>query len=53
MELDDSVGKILALLKDLKIDSNTFVFFMSDNGAATYAKEKGEKFEFSLFKRVI
>ncbi|XP_071823584.1 N-acetylgalactosamine-6-sulfatase-like isoform X2 [Apostichopus japonicus] len=41
MELDDSVGKILALLKDLKIDSNTFVFFMSDNGAATYAKEKG------------
>lgn len=41
MELDSGVGRILAKLRDLKIDSNTFVFFMSDNGAATYAKEQG------------
>ncbi|XP_056881635.1 N-acetylgalactosamine-6-sulfatase isoform X1 [Takifugu flavidus] len=34
MELDYSVGKILSLLRRLGIDSNTFVFFTSDNGAA-------------------
>lgn len=42
MELDSGVGKILEKLKDLKIDNNTFVFFLSDNGAATYAKSNGE-----------
>jgi arylsulfatase A-like enzyme len=31
--LDGDVGKILALLKELKIDRNTIVFFCSDNGA--------------------
>lgn len=34
MELDHSVGKILAQLDDLGIDKSTFVFFTSDNGAA-------------------
>lgn len=34
MELDYSVGKILAQLDDLGIKNNTFVFFTSDNGAA-------------------
>ncbi|XP_053410990.1 N-acetylgalactosamine-6-sulfatase isoform X2 [Nycticebus coucang] len=33
-EIDDSVGKILDLLRDLRIGENTFVFFTSDNGAA-------------------
>nr|KAF6406794.1 galactosamine (N-acetyl)-6-sulfatase [Molossus molossus] len=33
-EIDDSVGKILDLLQDLKMTENTFVFFTSDNGAA-------------------
>ncbi|XP_029094561.1 N-acetylgalactosamine-6-sulfatase isoform X20 [Monodon monoceros] len=33
-EIDDSVGKILHLLRDLSIAENTFVFFTSDNGAA-------------------
>uniref|UniRef100_A0A4W2DZH2 N-acetylgalactosamine-6-sulfatase n=1 Tax=Bos indicus x Bos taurus TaxID=30522 RepID=A0A4W2DZH2_BOBOX len=33
-ELDDSVGRILRLLRDLSIAENTFVFFTSDNGAA-------------------
>ena len=31
-ELDQSVGSILQVLKDLKIVSNTFVVFTSDNG---------------------
>lgn len=30
--LDDGVGQILALLKELKIDDNTLVIFSSDNG---------------------
>ncbi|MCJ8747417.1 hypothetical protein PDJAM_G00153280 [Pangasius djambal] len=34
MELDHSVGKILAQLFKLNIENNTFVFFTSDNGAA-------------------
>jgi len=29
---DQTVGKILSLLKDLKIDENTIVFYTSDNG---------------------
>ncbi len=32
--IDRHVGKILDLLKELKIDENTIVFFTSDNGAA-------------------
>jgi arylsulfatase A-like enzyme len=31
--LDDGVGRIMELLKELKIDDNTIVFFSSDNGA--------------------
>ncbi|KAK2914241.1 hypothetical protein Q8A67_002640 [Cirrhinus molitorella] len=34
MELDDSVGQILAHLISLGIHNNTMVFFTSDNGAA-------------------
>ena len=41
-ELDYGVGVILNKLIQLQIDDNTFVFFSSDNGAATYAKERGE-----------
>ncbi|MFH6934835.1 arylsulfatase [Flavobacterium sp. FlaQc-30] len=32
--IDDGVGDILQLLKDLKIDENTLVVFTSDNGAS-------------------
>jgi len=32
--MDDHIGKIMALLKELKIDKKTIVFFCSDNGAA-------------------
>ncbi|MGI8979055.1 MAG: arylsulfatase [Pirellulaceae bacterium] len=31
--LDDGVGRIMELLKKLKLDENTIVFFSSDNGA--------------------
>ncbi len=43
MELDYSIGQILNKLRSLKIQNNTFVFFSSDNGAATYAHEQGMK----------
>ncbi|XP_023616842.1 N-acetylgalactosamine-6-sulfatase isoform X3 [Myotis lucifugus] len=39
-EIDDSVGKILNLLQDLRIVENTFVFFTSDNGAALISAPK-------------
>ena len=41
-ELDYGVGKILNKLIQLNIHENTFVFFSSDNGAATYAKTGGK-----------
>ena len=41
MEMDYCVGMILDKLKDLGIDKKTFVFFTSDNGAASYLKTRG------------
>ena len=41
-ELDDGVRQILNKLTELKQHENTFVFFSSDNGAATYAKTQGK-----------
>ena len=41
-ELDYGVGQILKTLINLGLDKDTFVFFTSDNGAATYAKEGGK-----------
>jgi len=32
--MDGDIGRIMALLKELEIDSDTLVFFCSDNGAA-------------------
>uniref|UniRef100_F7H7K1 N-acetylgalactosamine-6-sulfatase n=1 Tax=Callithrix jacchus TaxID=9483 RepID=F7H7K1_CALJA len=41
-EMDDSIGKMLQLLQDLRIADSTFVFFTSDNGAALIsAPEQG------------
>jgi arylsulfatase A-like enzyme len=31
-ELDDGVGKVLGKLRELKLEENTLVFFLSDNG---------------------
>ena len=49
-EIDWSVGKILATLKELKLDENTLVIFTSDNGpagrsAAPLRGNKGTNFE--------
>ena len=44
MEIDYGVGKILDKLKQLHLDDNTFMFFSSDNGAATYAFTEGKEF---------
>ena len=33
-EVDDSIGRVLQTLKDLKLDHNTLVIFTSDNGPA-------------------
>ncbi len=40
-ELDWSVGKILKTLKNLKLDKNTFVIFLSDNGPWLQRKDEG------------
>ena len=40
-ELDQSVGTILQVLKDLKIANNTFVIFTSDNGPWGWANVDG------------
>ena len=40
-ELDQSVGTILQVLKDLKIADNTFVIFTSDNGPWGWANDDG------------
>lgn len=34
-EMDDLVGELLDLLKELKVDKNTIVMFATDNGAAS------------------
>ena len=40
-ELDYGVGVILSALKAAGVEKNTLVMFSSDNGGATYAKERG------------
>ncbi len=49
--IDDGVGDILQLLKDLKIDQNTLVVFTSDNGPSieSYLKEAYEPVFFNSF----
>ncbi len=49
--IDDGVGDILLLLKDLKIDQNTLVVFTSDNGPSieSYLKDDYEPVFFNSF----
>ncbi|WP_299234675.1 sulfatase-like hydrolase/transferase [uncultured Bacteroides sp.] len=35
--VDDNVGRIMKVIKDLKLDEETLIFFFSDNGGAKYA----------------
>ncbi|XP_078690387.1 N-acetylgalactosamine-6-sulfatase-like isoform X2 [Branchiostoma floridae x Branchiostoma belcheri] len=40
-ELDDGVGRILGRLRERGLDTNTLVFFTSDNGAAMVSRTQG------------
>lgn len=39
--LDESVGKLMATLEELKLTDNTLVIFMSDNGGVSYKTSDG------------
>lgn len=41
-ELDDAVGSMLAKLRELHLEENTLIFFVSDNGASSPLGEMGE-----------
>lgn len=38
--MDESIGKVIATLKQYNIEDNTLVLFFSDNGASTYGSNK-------------
>lgn len=42
VNIDENVGRLLARLQELKLDNNTIVLFMTDNGTAAGYAEKGE-----------
>lgn len=48
--IDDAVGDILQLLKDLKIDENTMVVFTSDNGPSKESYLANEPIDPTFFK---
>ena len=48
--IDDAVGDILQLLKDLKIDDNTMVVFTSDNGPSKESYLANEPIDPTFFK---
>jgi len=48
--IDDAVGDIIQLLKDLNIDKNTMVVFTSDNGPSIESYLKGELIEPTFFR---
>jgi arylsulfatase A-like enzyme len=39
--MDEGVGKVMATLKELKLDENTLIFFCSDNGASRKVGSNG------------
>lgn len=49
--IDDEVGDLLQLLKDLKIDSNTLVVFSSDNGPSieSYLPKPNVRYDANFF----
>lgn len=48
--IDDAVGDIIQLLKDLKIDENTMVVFTSDNGPSKESYLANEPIDPTFFK---
>jgi arylsulfatase A-like enzyme len=51
-ELDDNVGELLALIKELGVDDNTLVMFSTDNGAASNSWPDGGNHPFRAEKGV-
>jgi arylsulfatase A-like enzyme len=41
--VDDGVGRLLAALRELKLETNTLVFFLSDNGGPTAANASNNR----------
>jgi arylsulfatase len=39
--MDKDVGRVMSLLKELKLDDNTIVFFCSDNGVSAHMRADG------------
>lgn len=39
--MDEGIGKVMATLKELDLDENTFVFFCSDNGGTSKVGDNG------------
>ena len=52
MELDDTVGELLATLDELGIADNTLVMFATDNGAASNSWPDGGNSPFRAEKGV-
>lgn len=48
--IDDCVGDLLGLLKDLKIDDNTMVIFTTDNGPSQESYLKGQELDPAFFR---
>ena len=48
--IDDTVGDLLQLLRDLKIDDNTLVIFTSDNGPSKESYLEGKDYNPSFFE---
>jgi arylsulfatase A-like enzyme len=48
--IDNAVGDIMQLLKDLNIDNNTMVVFTSDNGPSIESYLKGEPIQPTFFR---
>ena len=45
--IDENVGRLLAKLKELNLEGNTLVIFLTDNGADAFARDRGQPVRFS------
>jgi arylsulfatase A-like enzyme len=48
--LDDNVGSVLAKLRELKLEDDTLIFFLSDNGAPNHADTKNSNLPLRGYK---
>jgi len=45
--IDDNVGRLLAKLKELKLEENTIVIFLTDNGPCPGQRDKGQPIRYN------